>query len=186
MNVKSSLLSAALLAGLGAGLPAFAETAQVVTATGEVVRYEPGQVIVLRAADNSEKRYLLTSGVVVPQDVRVGQPATVYVEPGAGGATVVKRVTTTSVSPDGQTKQTTTETRTEASGAQTTTTTTVSGKVEAFAAGKSVTVLTEDGQRVTYQINPSSTVPGDVVVGKTIEIVPAGPNARVVRTITIE
>lgn len=187
--MKLSALSIALATITLAGSPsAFAQVeTKVLTVNGEVISYEPGRVIVIKGKDNTEKRYLLSSSVTVPKDIQVGQQATVYVEPSAeGGSTIVKRVTTSSVTPAGQTRRTVEETRTEPSGASsTTTTTTTSGKVEAYTAGKSVTVLRSDGSRVTYIINPRSTVPKDVVIGRTIAIVPVTPSERVVQTITI-
>ena len=187
--MKLSTLSVALatIALLGSHT-AFAQVeTKVVTVNGAVIRYEPGQVIVIRGKDNTEKRYTLSPTVTVPKDIQIGQQATVYLEPSAeGGSTLVRRVTTASVTPTGQTRSTVEETRTEPSGASsTTTTTTTSGKVEAYTVGKSITVLKSDGSRVTYIINPRSTVPANVVVGKTIAIVPVNPSERVVQTITI-
>src|SRR5258706_4054748 len=143
--MRLPILVVVLLIALTAGATAraYSEPQQVETKTitivGDVVRYEPGHVIVIRNKDNREITYTLASDVNVPADIQVGKRVTIYTEPSAeGGATVVKRVTTTSVTPEGQTKRTTEETRTEPSGATTTTTRTViSGKVEAYTAGKS-------------------------------------------------
>lgn len=157
------------------------------TITGEVVKYEPGQTIVVREPSSKVVTYTLAPDVSVPPDIQVGRKVTLYAEPSAdGGATLVKRVTTTSVTPEGRTRSTTEETRTNASGSTTTTTTTtVSGKVDAYTAGKSITVLRSDGSRVTYGITSLSSVPEGLVIGKTIVIVPVNPREQVVRTITV-
>lgn len=147
------------------------------TITGEVVRYEPGQTIVVRGPRSEVVTYTLAPGASVPADVQVGRKVTLHTEQGAdGSATLVRRVMTTSVTPEGRTKSTTQETRTDESGAtSTTTTTTTSGRVEAYTAGKSITVLRSDGSRVTYGITSQSSVPEGVVIGKTITIVPVDP-----------
>ena len=92
--------------------------------------------------------------LTVPTDVQVGRTVSLYTEPGDGGATLVKRVTTTSVTPSGNVKKTTEETRTTATGETTTTTrTTISGTVQGFEAGKSITLTRPDGTQVTYMLN---------------------------------
>jgi hypothetical protein len=164
-------------------------TTKYVTVDGEVIRYEPGRVIVLRGADNREMVYTLAPTVVMPADVRVGRRVTVYTEPGEdGGTQVVSRVTTTSVTPEGNIKRTTEDTRTLPSGVTTTTTTTqVTGKVESYTAGKTLTILRSDGTRATYVITETSAVPPDLVVGKTISVVPLITKVDgelVVRTVT--
>ena len=110
---------------------AFAQTTQTetkyVTVDGEVVRYEAGRVIVIRGADNKEVTYTLSPSVEVPAEVKVGRRVTLYTEPGRdGGTQLVSRVTTTSVTPEGNVKRTTEDTRTLPSGATTRTTTTPS------------------------------------------------------------
>ena len=157
---------------------AFAQSTQIetkyVTVDGEVVRYEPGKVIVIRGADNKEIIYSLAPSVVVPAEVKVGRRVTLYTEPGRdGGTQLVSRVTTTSVTPEGKIKRTTEDTRTLPSGATTRTTTTeISGKVEAYEAGKTLTILRSDGSKVTYVINEKSKVPAGLVIGRTVTIVP--------------
>jgi hypothetical protein len=169
---------------------AFAQTTtetKFVTVDGEVVRYEPGQVIVIRGADNKEILYSLSPSVVMPADVKVGRRVTLYTEPGKdGGTQLVSRVTTTSVTPEGKVKRTTEDTRTLPSGATTRTTTTeISGKVEAYEAGKTLTILRSDGSKVTYVINEKSKVPAGLVIGKTVAIVPStSDSGDVAQTIT--
>jgi hypothetical protein len=160
-----------------------------VTVDGEVVRYEPGKVIVIRGTDDKEIIYSLAPSVVVPADVKVGRRVTLFTEPGRdGGSQLVSRVTTTSVTPEGKIKRTTEDTRTLPSGATTRTTTTeISGKVEAYEAGKTLTILRSDGSKVTYVISEKSKVPAGLVVGKTVTIVPMGTDTTepVAKTITI-
>jgi hypothetical protein len=101
----------------------------------------------------------------------------------------VSRVTTTSITPEGNVERTTEDTRTTPYGATTTTsTTTVSGRVDAYIPGKTLTITRADGTRATYIITGTSTVPADLALGKTIAIVPVTTvNANgdlVVRTIS--
>ena len=166
-----------------------AAEAKYVTIDGEVVRYEAGRVIVVRGADNKEVTYTLTPSIAVPAEVKVGQRVTLYTEPAKdGGTQLVTRVTTTSITPEGKVQRTTEDTRTLPSGATTkTTTTTISGTVVAYEAGKTVTVTRADGTRVTYILNEKSQVPADLVIGKTITIVPltsTGTGEPVAQTIT--
>ncbi len=172
---------------------AFAQTTQTetryVTVDGEVVRYEPGKVIVIRGADSKEVVYNLSPGIVMPAEVTVGRRVTLYTEPRAGGGTqVVSRVTTTSVTPEGNVKRTTEDTRVLPSGATSkTTTTNITGKVEAYEAGKTLTITRGDGSKVTYLINKTSKVPADLVIGKTVTILPLAttdPGDPIAQTIT--
>ena len=163
-----------------------------VTVEGEVVRYEAGRVIVIRGADNKETSYTLSPGAVVPADVQVGRRITLFTEPGSDGAPqLVSRVTTTSVTSEGDVKRTTEDTRHLPSGATTrtttTTTTTTTGKVAGYEAGKTLTVTQADGSKVTYLINDKSKVPADMGIGKTVTILPlatAGAGQPVAQTIT--
>jgi hypothetical protein len=141
---------------------------------GDVVRYEPGHVIVIRGADNREATYTLAPTVVLPPEVNVGRRVTLYTEPGSDGKTqLVSRVTTTGVTPEGKVSRTTEETRHLPSGKMTrTTTTNVSGTVEAYEAGKTLTITRSDGSKVTYVINEGSQVPAGLVIGKTVSVLP--------------
>lgn len=159
-----------------------------VTVDGDVVRYEPGRVIVLRGADSKEVTYTLAPSIVIPADVKVGRRVTLYTEPAANGGTqIVSRVTTTTVTPEGNIKRTTEDTRNLPSGATTrTTTTSITGRVEAYEAGKTLTVTQTDGSKVTYLLTTKSQVPSDLVIGKTITVLPlAGTSGEpVAQTIT--
>ena len=172
---------------------AFAQTTQTdtkyVTVDGEVVRYEAGRVIVIRGADNKEITYTLSPSIVVPAEVKVGRRVTLFSELDKDGATqLVSRVTTTSITSEGDVKRTTEDTRHLPSGVTTrTTTTTISGKVEAYEAGKTLTITRFDGSKVTYVINEKSKVPPDLVIGKTVSILPlttTGTGEPVAQTIT--
>jgi hypothetical protein len=158
------------------------------TITGEVTRFEPGKVIVIREPDQKTVTFTLTPSSTVPQDIQVGRQVTIYTVPGEGGTTVVKRVTTTAITREGNTKQTTEETRTTPSTTTTTTTTsTVSGVVSAYESGKSITVTNSDGSKVTYVLTPDVQAPPDLATGKTVTIMvmPGGdPSKPLVKTIT--
>jgi hypothetical protein len=141
------------------------------TVTGEVVRFEPGHTLVLRNPDRKVVTYTLTPDIVVPSDVAVGRNVTLFTEAGTGGSTLVKRVTLTSVTPEGDVKRTTTDTRTYPSGAvATTTTTTIDGVVQTYVAGKSITLTRPDNTTVSYVINDRSQIPADLAVGKRVFI----------------
>jgi hypothetical protein len=172
----------ALFAGCAASALAQTQTYTETTRTevkpviinGEVVRYEPGHVIVLRTRDKGEVSYTLMPSVTVPADVQVGRTVTLFTEPGADGTTLVKRVTTTSVTPSGNVKRTTEETRTSPTGESTTeTTTTVSGTVQAYEPRKSITITRADGTQVTYMINEQSQLPAGIAIGRRVTIYPS-------------
>ena len=193
--MKTHVLVAGLCISLAAATSSqvFAQTTQTdtkyVTVDGDVVRYEPGKVIVIRGADSKEVVYNLSPGIVMPAEVAVGRRVTLYTEPKAGGGTqVVSRVTTTSVTPEGNVKRTTEDTRVLPSGATSkTTTTNITGKVEAYEAGRTLTITKGDGTKVTYLINKTSKVPADLVIGKTVSILPLAttdPGDPIAQTIT--
>ena len=52
--------------------------------------------------------------------------------------------------------------------------------------GKTLTLTRADGSKVTYVINAKSKVPADLVIGKTVTIIPmaSGPGEPVAQTIT--
>ena len=138
--------------------------------TGEVVRLEPGRTIVLRS-DGREVTYVLRPEVQVPAEIQVGRTATVQFEPGPDGTSMVKRITTTTVDPDGQVRRTTETTRTDPYGGTShTTSTTLSGKVEAYSPGRSITVRNAHGYRTTYVLSPGTTVLPESLVGKDVVI----------------
>jgi len=192
MKLKVFVAGLCISAALVASNPASAQTpteTKLVTVDGEVVRYEAGSVIVIRGADNKETVYTLAPTAVVPAEVKIGRRVTLFTEPGKDGATqLVTRVTTTSVTPEGNIKSTTEDTRTLPSGVTTrTTTTTITGTVAAYEAGKTLTIMRSDGSKVTYLINEKSTVPVDLMIGKNVTILPmpsSGTGEPVAQTIT--
>ncbi len=146
---------------------------QTVTITGEVVRYEPGQMIELRQPDRRVVTYTIGPGAVIPEDIQIGRSVTVATEPSSSGSgpAIVTRVTTTSINPQGQTKTTTEKTETTAEGDTTkTTTTTISGTVSAYEPGHSITILEPNRQTVTYTITQESQLPQELAIGKTVTI----------------
>ena len=161
-------------------------TTRYVTVDGEVVRYQPGKVIVIRGEDGREMVYTLPATVTVPTDVRVGRHVTLYTEPGEdGGTQLVSRVVTTTVTPEGNIKKTTEDTRTSPSGVTTKTTTTqITGTVQAYEPGRTLTITRADGTQRVYQITGTSVLPEDLVVGKSVSIVPAANGELVIRTVT--
>jgi uncharacterized protein YndB with AHSA1/START domain len=174
MNTKALVAAFCISIAALASVQALAGDKYVMI-NGQVVKYEPGKTIVVRSADNRETVYTLSPSVAVPADVKVGRDVTLYTEASADGSSqLVSRVVTTSVTPEGNVKRTTEDTRTLPSGTTTrTTTTTISGRVEAYEAGKLITITSEDGSKATYVINAQSKLPAGLVVGKTVTIVPS-------------
>ena len=146
---------------------------RIVTISGEVVKYEPGQTIVIRQPDKRVVTYTLSPAAVLPEDIRIGRTVTVSTEPSSDGSgpAVVTKVTTTSMTPEGQTKTTTERTEMSPSGdTSKTTTTTISGTVSAFEPGQFLTIERPDHQTVRYTITQESQLPQDLTVGKTVTI----------------
>jgi len=145
------------------------EAKQPVTITGQVIRLEPGKTIVVRSG-NEEVSYVLAPGVAVPSEVQVGREVSLEVQPGVGGASVVRRVKTTSVTPEGRVQEKVETTSTDAMGQTTTTTTTTTGKVAAYMPGKSITVIDSNGRSTTYVLGADAQLSSDVVVGKAVTV----------------
>jgi hypothetical protein len=162
---------------------------RIVTITGEVVRYEPGQTIVLRQPDKRVVSYTLSPGATLPEDIQIGRTVTVSTEPSSNGSgpAMVTKVTTTSMTPEGQTKTTTERTEMSPSGdTSKTTTTTISGTVSAFEPGQFITIERPDHQTVRYTITQESQLPQDLTIGKTVTIRTTTVNgAQVARQVTI-
>ncbi len=162
---------------------------RIVTITGEVVRYEPGRTIVLRQPDKNVVTYTLSPGATLPEDIQIGRTVTVSTEPSSDGSgpAVVTKVTTTSMTPGGQTKTTTERTEMSPSGETSkTTTTTISGTVSAFEPGQFITIERPDHQTVRYTITQESQLPQDLTVGKTVTIRTTTVNgAQVAKQVTI-
>jgi hypothetical protein len=162
---------------------------QTVTVTGEVVRYEPGQTIVLRQPDKRVVTYTLSPGAVLPNDIQTGRTVTVSTEPSSNGSgpAVGTKVVTTSMTPEGQMKTTTERTEMSPSGETAkTTTTTISGTVSAFEPGQFITIERPDHQTVRYTIAQESQLPQDLTVGKTVTFRTTSVNgAPVAKQVTI-
>ena len=191
MKMKAILAIAALSTGAALlSAPAFSQTTtdSTVTVMGDIVRYEPGHVIVVRDSSNKEVSYTLGSGIDVPSDLAVGRHVTLYTSRGDDGSSRVTRVTT-SMTPEGDVKRTVERTHTNANGdTRTSTTTSINGRVEAYEPGRSVTVTREDGSEVTYMINERSHLPAGLAIGKTIVVRPTAdpsdPNRLWADTVT--
>jgi len=187
MKASAILAVAVLSTGVLVSAPAYvAADDKPITVVGEVIRYEPGHVIVLRNADSKEVTYTLTPSVTIPTGVEVGRRVTLYTTRGDDGAFTVTRVTT-SVTPEGNLQRTVERTHTNAAGETTrTTTTTINGTVQAYEPGHSVTITRSDGTEVTYMLNERTHVPEGLAVGRTIMLRPAvvTDNTKVADTIT--
>jgi hypothetical protein len=156
---------------------------KVTTVTGDVISYTPGQTIVLRDPSGQQMTYQLTPTVTAPAEVQIGKRVTLYTEPGVGGNNTVARITTTTITPEGQMKSTVEETRTRPTGESIkTTTVSIQGTLQGYVPGKSLTVLRSDGSRVMYVIGQHTTLPADLAVGKIVSL----PSVPVVQEIVIE
>jgi len=187
MKASAILAVAVLSTGVLVSAPAYvAADDKPITVVGEIVRYEPGHVIVLRDTGNKEVTYMLAPSVIIPTGVEVGRRVTLYTTRGDDGAFTVTRVTT-SVTPEGNLQRTVERTHTNAAGETTrTTTTTINGTVQAYEPGRSVTITRSDGTEVTYMLNERTHVPEGLAVGRTIMLRPAvvTDNTKVADTIT--
>jgi len=151
--------------------PAATETAKSVTTSGEIVRYGAGRTIVVRTPDGHEVTYAIAPDISAPAEVTVGRRVSIVTEPSAAGPVLVTRITTDSVTLDGQVKTTTEKTEVEPSGAETKTqTTTVYGTVTAYEPGRSISLLGPSRKTVTYTIDSSSALPTGLAAGKTVVI----------------
>lgn len=189
MKARAILFVAVLATGALTSAPATYSAAadEPTVVMGEIVRYEPGHVIVLRNSANKEVSYTLTPSITIPTGVEVGRKVTLYTTRAADGGWTVTRVNTT-VTPEGDLKRTVEKTHTTPAGDTTRTmTTTINGTVQAYEPGRSVTITRADGTQVTYMINESTHLPEGLAVGRTIVLKPAvGTDAsqKVADTIT--
>ena len=190
MKMSAAFVVALLATGAVASTPAYSQTTvttdQPTIVMGEVVRYEPGHVIVLRNAENTEVTYTLTPKIVIPAGVAVGRPVTLYTTHAEDGSWTVTRVST-SVTPEGNVQRTVERTRTNAEGETTRSTSTeVIGTVRGFEPGHSITVVRPDGTEVTYMINERTHLPANLAIGRTIMLRPAvvTDNSMVADTVT--
>ncbi len=187
MKASAILAVAVVSTGVLVSAPAYvAADDKPITVVGEIVRYEPGHVIVLRDTGNKEVTYTLAPSLTIPTGVEVGRRVTLYTTRGDDGAFTVTRVTT-SVTPEGNLQRTVERTHTNAAGETTrTTTTSINGTVQAYEPGHSVTITRSDGTEVTYMLNERTHVPEGLAVGRTIMLRPAvvTDSTKVADTIT--
>jgi len=174
MKISAILAVTALSAGVLVCAPGYvAADDRPITVVGEIVRYEPGHVIVVRDSANNEVSYTLTPSVTVPTGVEVGKRVTLYTTRGTDGSSTVTRVST-SVTPEGNVQRTVEKTHTNAMGETShSSSTNIIGTVQAFEPGRSVTVTREDGSQVTYLVNDRTHLPTGLAVGRTIMMRPA-------------
>ena len=188
MKTGTLIVAALLLAGpvLASSQAAMETAADTVIFTGEVLRFEPGRLLVVRASDGREMTYTLTPKQVIPTEVQVGRNVTVHTEQDANGLTNVTRVTTTSITPEGQMNRTTEETRTSPLGDVSKKTTTVRGNVVSFTPGRTIVVRSAAGEVMSYELSPSAVVPADIQVGKevTIDTMPGTAGSTLVSKVT--
>ena len=206
--VAFGAMSGALMAQQATSAQSTTTTTTTTSVSGAVVRYSPGQTIVLRGTDGKMTTYTLGPSVQVPADVQIGRSVTLSTEPGAnGGQATVTRVEVREANPADSSNpnnmtmspmsmspsspsasSTSSSTQSGTSQSQTTqTTTTYSGKVTAYSPKQFIT-LDEPGKgSVTYVIDAQSTLPQDIAVGKTVTITTRtveGSSKPVVRTVT--
>ena len=164
-------------------------TTQTTTVEGKVLRYERGKTIVVMEPGSREVSFSLAPAAVVPADIEVGRLVSLSTETSASGPMIVTRITTRSVTPEGNIK---TETRaqgiTPAGNQVSSTTTTVTGTVKAVQTGRSVTLVLPDKSAVEYAFDASSVVPADLAIGNTVTVVTTRTTTGapvVVKTVTI-
>lgn len=144
---------------------------KTVTVTGDVVRYEAGRTIVVRSPDGHEVTYAIAPDISAPAEVTVGRRVSIVTEPSAAGPVLVTRITTDSVTADGQIRTTTEKTEVAPPGAETKTqTTTVYGTITAYEPGRSISLLQPNRKTVTYTIDAGSALPTGIATGKTVVI----------------
>ena len=147
------------------------EETRTVTITGEVVRYEPGRTIVIRQPDSGIVTYMLSPSLAAPAEIQIGRKVAIVTEPSDSGSIVVTRITTTSLTPEGNLKTTTEQREVAASGEETKTElTSVYGTVSVFEPGKSITIVRPDKTTSTYVIDAESRIPADLTTGRTVTV----------------
>jgi len=171
-----------------------------VTVSGTVVKVAPGQSIVLRGKDGQEVTYPLGTDVVVPADAVAGSTVILYGDAtgqkvsrvtisnvtsgdmnpgvtasqgstyGSQGAPVSSYDASSSQQVQAQTSTTTTQSTTTQEASPDADVTTVTGTVQAYESGRSITITKPDGTQVTYVVNAQSAVPQKLVTGKTVTV----------------
>lgn len=159
-------------------------TTRSTTVAGEVVRYEPGQTIVIRQPDSQVVTYTLSPSLQAPAEVTIGRRVVITTQPSSSGPVVVTRITTETL-PGAAALETGTEKTLEsgAGDAQTT----IYGTISAYAPGKTITIIHPNKTTITYVVDTQSELPADLAVGKTVTIrttTVAGSERPVVRKVT--
>ena len=137
------------------------------TVTGEVVRYEAGQTIVIRQPDSQVVTYTLSPSLQAPAEVTIGRRVVITTQPSTSGPVVVTRITTEQA-PGAAALETVTEKTVEsgAGDAQTT----IYGTISAYAPGKTITIVHPNKTTVTYVVDTQSELPADLAVGKSVTV----------------
>lgn len=164
-------------------------TTHTTTVEGKVLRYERGKTIVVMEPGDREVTFALAHDAVVPADIEVGRLVSLSTVNSASGPMIVTRVTTRSVTPEGNIKTETKAKGTTPAGDQvSSTTTTVAGTVKAVQTGRSVTLVLPDKSAVEYALDASSVVPADLAIGNSVSVVTTRTTTGapvVVKTVTI-
>ncbi|MFN2384836.1 MAG: hypothetical protein ABR576_00855 [Thermoanaerobaculia bacterium] len=159
-------------------------TTRSTTVAGEVVRYEPGQTIVIRQPDTQLVTYTLSPSLQAPEEVAIGRRVVITTQPSSSGPVLVTHITTES-----QAGATTTETVTEKTMESGTgeAQTTIYGTISAYAPGKTITIVQPNKTTLTYVVDAQSELPADLAVGKSVTIrttTVTGTERPVVRKVT--
>lgn len=164
-------------------------TTKTTTIDGKVIRYERGKTIVVMEKGDREVTLSLAPDAVVPADIEIGRLVSLSTVNSASGPMVVTKVTTRSVTPEGNIKTETKALGTTPAGEQvSSTTTTVTGTVKAIQTGRSVTLVLPDKSAVEYSVDASSVVPTALAIGNSVTVVTTRTTTGapvVVKTVTI-
>jgi hypothetical protein len=159
-------------------------TRSTTTVTGEVVRYEPGQTIVIRQPDAQVVTYTISPSLQAPAEVQVGRRVVITTQPSSSGPVVVTRITI-EPAPGAAAMETVTEKTMETATGEAQTT--IYGTISAYAPGKTITIVQPNKTSVTYVVDAQSELPADLAVGKTVTIrttTVTGSERPVVRKVT--
>ena len=164
-------------------------TTKTTTVEGKVLRYEAGKTIVVMEPGDRETTYVLAPNATIPADIEVGRYVSLSTVNSKSGPMTVTKVTTRSVTPEGNIKTETKAHGTTPDGEQVSaTTTTVTGTVKAVQTGRSVTLVLPDNSAVEYVLDASSVVPANLSIGNTVTVVTTTTTTGapvVVKTVTI-
>jgi hypothetical protein len=155
----SAVVAVAFLAGaVLASLPAYSQSDtsnQSATLSGNVVRYEPGKVIVVRDASGREVALALAPDVDIPAELEIqaDRPVALSLARSPDGSWSVIRVAAAPENAALPTGGTTSD---------------VTGTVSAYEAARSITIERPDGTEVTFLINADTQVPPGMAVGRTV------------------